>query len=143
MKWSTILLLITLLFIVKSDLNKEQLSKYSIYEFIKFLKETGLWNIIYNFKLCIGDYVAISSCEILTGNIAHCSRVVTEFMDENKGCPYLGSSNPLNGIKNENLSILLKYFSEKELEKIFNKINEKIKTGNKKSLVYDIFKKKK
>ena len=82
MKWSTILLLITLLFIVKSDLNKEQLSKYSIYDFINYLKLIGLWNFIYDVKIIFGDFTAIDTCETFTFFNPHCTRVVKEFMKD-------------------------------------------------------------
>ena len=82
MKWATILLLITLLFIVKSDLNKEQLSKYSIYDFINYLKLIGLWNFIYDVKIIFGDFTAIDTCETFTFFNPHCTRVVKEFMKD-------------------------------------------------------------
>ena len=69
---------------------------YSIKEFLDYLQETGLWDVILNTKYFYCEDVAIDICKVLTRS-SDCEIVVRVYMTEpsQNNCP----NNPLQTMK--------------------------------------------
>ena len=136
--------LILLLFLIISINSESSLDAYSIDQFIKYLKDNALFEIIESIKMIYGQDVAIISCEELNENYnGNCKKLVTEYMpppnnrDLTRNGPIIVECKNLNfwqiikisdSIFDLKKDILRRKYNKNEATIIYNKIKKR--TGN-------------
>ena len=113
MKLITIVIIFFVIISIKSE---DSLNSYSINNFIEYLKNNKLFEIIKSIKKAYGSDVAIITCEELNKNMkGYCERLVLEHLPE-----FLSISNTEAYKSMSNESLYKKKFSRKPLDFIKN-----------------------